>query len=185
MMIPLYGASPYLHLSSYFLQAGLKPSIGFLLEKAKAAGITAVGGVGITPGITNILARLGADRIENIEQIDVDFAAFRSIAHSPALLHVILWEFDPRTENRYCFENGKFIPNAPFSGERIMHFPEPIGTQATYYVPHGEPQTLSKNIGGVKRVYIRGCFPPRAMRLVRAIYDYGLYESKPVEFEGK
>ena len=121
-------------------------------KKAKAAGIAAVGGVGITPGITNILARLGADRIENIEQIDVDFAAFRSIAHSPALLHVILWEFDPRTENRYCFENGQLIPNAPFSGKRIMHFPEPIGTQATYYVPHGESQTLSKNIGGVKRV---------------------------------
>ena len=148
--------------------------------KAKAAGITAVGGVGITPGITNILARLGADRLDSIEQIDIDFAAFRSIAHSPALLHVILWEFDPRTNNRYCFENGKLVPNAPFSGERIVHFPKPIGTQATYYVPHGESQTLSKNIRGVKRVYIRGCFPPMAMRLVRAIYDYGLYKQKAV-----
>ncbi|MCX5825560.1 MAG: saccharopine dehydrogenase NADP-binding domain-containing protein, partial [Deltaproteobacteria bacterium] len=76
-------------------------------EKAKKVGITAAGGVGVTPGVTNILARLGADRLEKVHQIDVDFAAFRSIAHSPALLYVILWEFDPNTATRYAFENGK------------------------------------------------------------------------------
>jgi saccharopine dehydrogenase-like NADP-dependent oxidoreductase len=154
-------------------------------EKAKKAGISAVGGVGITPGITNILAKLGADRLEEVEQIDIDFAAFRSIAHSPALLHVILWEFDPNTKIRYCFENGKLIPNPPFSGERTVHFPDPIGIQTTYYVPHGESQTLSKSIEGVKRVYIRGTFPPRAMRLVRSLYDYGFYDSKPIFYQGK
>jgi saccharopine dehydrogenase-like NADP-dependent oxidoreductase len=153
--------------------------------KAKGAGISVVGGVGITPGITNILAKLGSDRLPQVEQIDIDFAAFRSIAHSPALLHVILWEFDPNTKIRYCFENGKLIPNPPFSGERTVHFPDPIGTQTTYYVPHGESQTLSKSIEGVKRVYIRGTFPPRAMRLVRGLYDYGFYESKPIFYQGK
>ena len=153
-------------------------------KAAQSANISVVGGVGITPGITNILARLGANRLDNVEKIDIDFAAFRSIAHSPGLLHVILWEFDPRTDNRYCYENGKLIPHPPFSGARSVHFPEPIGTQTTYYVPHGESQTLSKNIEGVKRVYIRGCFPPRAMGLVRALYDYGIYECESMEFEG-
>ena len=152
-------------------------------QDARSAGICVVGGVGITPGITNILAQLGTDRLDKVEQIDIDFAAFRSIAHSPGLLHVILWEFDPGTENRYFYKNGKLVPNPPFSGARTVHFPDPIGTQTTYYVPHGESQTLSKNIKGVKKVYIRGCFPPRAMSLVRAIYDYGLYESKPIDYE--
>jgi saccharopine dehydrogenase-like NADP-dependent oxidoreductase len=154
-------------------------------QDARSAGISVVGGVGITPGITNILAQLGADRLDKVERIDIDFAAFRSIAHSPGLLHVILWEFDPRTENRFCYDDGKLIPNPPFSGARTVHFPEPIGIQTTYYVPHGESQTLSKNIPGVKQVYIRGCFPPRAMGLVRMLYDYGFYESKPIQYEGK
>lgn len=152
---------------------------------ARSAGICVVGGVGITPGITNILAQLGADRLDKVEQIDIDFAAFRSIAHSPGLLHVILWEFDPRTQNRYFFKDGKLVPNPPFSGARTVQFPDPIGTQTTYYVPHGESQTLSKNIKGVKRVYIRGCFPPRAIGLVRALYDYGFYESEAIDYEGK
>jgi len=151
-------------------------------SQAGTAGITAVGGVGITPGITNILAQLGSERLSQVEQIDVDFAAFRSIAHSPALLHVILWEFDPQTQDRFSFENGRLIPNPPFSGQRIVHFPPPIGTQNTYYVPHGESQTLSKNIRGVKRVYVRGAFTPKAMRLVRALYDFGFYESKPIRY---
>jgi len=152
---------------------------------ARAAGICVVGGVGITPGITNILAKLGAERLDAVEQIDIDFAAFRSIAHSPGLLHVILWEFDPRTENRFYYQDGKLVPNPPFSGARRVQFPEPIGNQTTYYVPHGESQTLSKNIEGVKRVYIRGCFPPHAMGLVRFLHDYGLYESKPIDYENK
>lgn len=152
--------------------------------QAKAAGISVVGGVGITPGITNILARLGADRLDTVQQIDIDFAAFRSIAHSPGLLHVILWEFDPATKNRYSYENGELIANPPFSGARTVHFPDPIGTQTTYYVPHGESQTLSKNIPGVQNVYIRGCFPPRAMNLVRSLYDYGIYQSAPLGFAG-
>ena len=154
-------------------------------QDARSAGICVVGGVGITPGITNILAQLGTDRLDKVEQIDIDFAAFRSIAHSPGLLHVILWEFDPGTENRYFYKDGKLVPNPPFSGARTVHFPDPIGTQTTYYVPHGESQTLSKNIKGVKSVYIRGCFPPRAMSLVRALYDYGLYESKPIDYEDR
>jgi len=154
-------------------------------KSAKSAGITAIGGVGITPGVTNVLAKLGAERLSKVERIEVDFAAFRSIAHSPALLHVILWEFDPRTTTRYIFEKGKLKPQPPFSGERIVHFPEPIGTQRTYYVPHGESQTLSKNIRGVKKVYVRGAFPPRAMRLARALYEYGFFEAKPMRYQGK
>jgi lysine 6-dehydrogenase len=154
-------------------------------NEAQSAGISVVGGVGITPGITNILAQLGADRLETVERIDIDFAAFRSIAHSPGLLHVILWEFDPRTENRFYFDDGKLIPNPPFSGARTVHFPEPIGTQTTFYVPHGESQTLSKNIPGVKQVFIRGCFPPRAMGLVKMLYDYGIYDAQPIDYEDR
>jgi saccharopine dehydrogenase-like NADP-dependent oxidoreductase len=153
-------------------------------DEAQSAGISIVGGVGITPGITNILAQLGADRLETVERIDIDFAAFRSIAHSPGLLHVILWEFDPRTENRFYFDGGRLIPNPPFSGARSVDFPEPIGTQTTYYVPHGESQTLSKNIPGVNQVFIRGCFPPRAMGLVKMLYDYGIYDAQPIDYQG-
>jgi len=154
-------------------------------QEARSVGISVVGGVGITPGITNILAQLGADRLDKVERIDIDFAAFRSIAHSPGLLHVILWEFDPRTENRFYYDEGKLIPNPPFSGARTVQFPEPIGAQTTYFVPHGESQTLSKNIENVKQVYIRGCFPPRAMGLVRMLFDYGLYEAESIEYEGR
>ena len=79
-------------------------------QDARSAGVSVVGGVGITPGITNILAQLGAERLVRVERIDIDFAAFRSIAHSPGLLHVILWEFDPRTENRFFYDGGQLIP---------------------------------------------------------------------------
>jgi saccharopine dehydrogenase-like NADP-dependent oxidoreductase len=153
--------------------------------EAQKAGISIVGGVGMTPGLTNILAKLGSERLDTVESIDIDFAAFRGIAYSPGLLHVILWEFDPKTKDRSYYENGEFVDNPPFAGARVVHFPEPIGTQTTYYVPHGEPRTLSKNTPGVKRVCIRGCFPPEAMAMCRVMYAYGTFTKDPIEFEGR
>ena len=32
---------------------------------------------------------------------------------------------------------------------------------------------------------IRGCFPPRAMALVRALHDYGIYTAGPAEYDGQ
>lgn len=165
----------------------ISPSLETLAldSEAKRVGISCVGGVGMTPGVTNLLAQLGVEWLDSVEQIDIDFAAFRPAAHSPALLHVLLWEFSPRTKHRYCYEDGKLIDNPPFSGARIVNFPKPIGEQTTYFVPHGESVTLSKNVKGVKRVYIRGCFPPEAMRLVHVCHDFGIFTAEAMEFEGK
>jgi saccharopine dehydrogenase-like NADP-dependent oxidoreductase len=44
---------------------------------AKDKGMVFIPGVGATPGITNAMARYAADRMDEVEDIQINFAAFR------------------------------------------------------------------------------------------------------------
>ena len=151
--------------------------------EAGRAGITYVAGCGATPGITNMMARRAAEHLDSVEEISVNFAVFRGFALSPALIHTTLWEFDPAIKERAYFEDGVFHSVPPFSGERTVDFPQPIGSQPVFFVPHGETHTLPKNLKA-KRVFTRGCFPPKIMKFLRAILDYGFYRTEPIQIDG-
>ena len=149
-------------------------------KQARQARITYVAGCGATPGITNMLALRGVEQLDDIEQININFAAFRSFGLSPALIHTTLWEFDPEIKERAFFAEGKFHSVPPFSGKRDVQFPDPIGSQSVFFVPHGETRTLPRTLKA-KSVYTRGCFPPRVMRFLRVILEYGFYRTKQIK----
>lgn len=161
------------------------PEIFTFQEEAKRAGIAHVIGCGATPGVTNMMAKHGADRMDQVEEINISFAALRSFALSPALVHTILWEFDPDLEYRAYYKEGQFYPVPPFSGEKTIEFPDPIGARKVYFVPHGETRTLSKNIEGIKTVQVRGTFTPKAMSLLKSLLEYDFYSQEPIKIEGK
>jgi len=153
-------------------------------EEARKAGITYVMGCGATPGITNILARRGADLLDRTDEVQISWAAFRCMAPAPGLVHTTFWEFDPTIDDRVCYENGKYRKVPPFSGERTVEFAKPIGVQKVYYVPHPEPQTIPKAIS-LKRMSIRGTWPAETMRLLRFMNSFGLYRRETMEIKGQ
>jgi len=155
-------------------------------EEARRKGITFIPGVGATPGVTNIMAAQGVSRMDAVEEIQINFAAFRCLAPAPGLLTTTIWEFHPEQEERAYYEDGQFYPVPPFAGEKTVAFPEPIGEQKVYFVPHDETYTLSASYRdkGLRRVSVRGCFPPHVMRLMRAMLEAGLFGSGPVEVLG-
>ncbi len=151
--------------------------------QARQAKVTYLAGCGATPGVTNMMALLGAQGLETVEEIQVNFAAFRGFGISPALIHTTLWEFDPEIKERAYYQNGSYHPVSPFSGGKFVDFPEPIGRQTVYIVPHGETRTLPASLKA-RRVFTRGCFPPRIMRFLRIILEYGFYSTKPIQING-
>jgi saccharopine dehydrogenase-like NADP-dependent oxidoreductase len=150
---------------------------------AREKGIVFIPGVGATPGITNVMARRAADQLDEVDDIQISFAAFRCPAPAPGLLITFLWEFHPNTEERLYYQNGEFIWTSPFEGLKTVDFPGPIGPQEVCYIPHPETRTMPKSLGA-KSVSVRGCFPPHAMRLVRSMLESGLYSEEPIVVKG-
>jgi saccharopine dehydrogenase-like NADP-dependent oxidoreductase len=151
--------------------------------EAQEKDILFIPGVGATPGITNVMARSGADQMDQVDEVQINFAAFRSPAPAPGLLITFLWEFHPKTESRTYYKDGEFIWVGPFEGLQMVNFPGQIGEQEVCYIPHPETQTMPKSLGA-KAVSVKGCFPPHAMRLAKAMLESGLYSEEPITVKG-
>jgi len=152
-------------------------------ETAKDKDMVFIPGVGATPGITNAMAKRAANQMDEVDDIQINFAAFRSPAPAPGLLITFLWEFHPDTESRVYYEDGEFIWVGPFEGLKMVNFPGPIGEQEVCYIPHPETQTMPKSLGA-KKVSVQGCFPPHAMRIGKVMLDWGLYSDEKVSIQG-
>jgi len=155
-----------------------------LNHEAQAAGVTIVLGCGATPGVTNILARRGADDLDTVDAIHIAFASHRSIAPSPGLLDTILDEFSPEA-SRFYYEEGRLVEVQPFDGAQLVTFQPPVGTQEVYFVPHSETHTMPRFIGkGLRRVDVRGAWRPETMQALRLFLNYRLITSDSVQVNG-
>jgi lysine 6-dehydrogenase len=168
---------PGVDLSSDDPQFQLSPMAG---EKS----ILFIPGCGATPGITNLMARRGIERLDYVDEIHIYFAAFRCLAPAPGLLTTTLYEFMPIRPDRCYYETGKYIEAPAMSGAKTVRFHDQIGEQTVVFVPHDETWTLSESVPGIKRVDVRGCFSPQVMSLMRGMLDAGLFGEEEVEIEG-
>jgi lysine 6-dehydrogenase len=151
---------------------------------AKEKDIIFIPGMGATPGTTNVMARRAVDHLDEVHEIQINFAAFRCPAPAPGLLVTFLWEFSPHIdEERTYYKDGQFHSVGPFEGIKTVNFPGPIGEQEVCYIPHSETSTMPKSLGA-KAVSVRGCFPPHAIRLAKTMLEWGLYSQEPITVKG-
>jgi saccharopine dehydrogenase-like NADP-dependent oxidoreductase len=150
---------------------------------AKDKDLVYIPGVGATPGITNAMVKHAANQMDQVDEIQINFAAFRCPAPAPGLLVTFLWEFDPRTETRFFYENGEYHPVGPFEGLKTVDYGGEIGVQEVCYIPHPETRTMPKSLGA-RKVSVHGCFPPQAMKLAKTLLEWGLFDEEPFTYKG-
>jgi lysine 6-dehydrogenase len=152
-------------------------------QAAQEKGMVFVPGVGATPGVTNMMAKKGAAEMDTVDEIQINFAAFRCPAPAPGLLITFLWEFHPKTEERTYYRDGEFHWVGPFADLKKVDFGGQIGEQEVCIIPHPETRTMPKSLGA-SRVSVHGCFPPRAMNLAKTLLEWGLYSEEPFQYKG-
>lgn len=113
-------------------------------ERFKAAGVTAVTGVGADPGMSNVICRAVADELDEIEKINLYWAAEFVGPENPVLVppysvSTVLAEYaHPSTQ----FLGGKHVTCAPMDGVEVIDLPEPWGRCEFMYSPHSEQLTV-------------------------------------------
>jgi saccharopine dehydrogenase-like NADP-dependent oxidoreductase len=160
----------------------ISPDLLALHDRAQAAGAVYVSGCGSSSGLTNMMAKHGSRGMTAIESIDISFASFRAISLSPASVDGVFWEFGPYITRGY-YADGAYHQVELWSGARCVAFPEPIGPQTVYIAPQSETHTLPRTLGA-QQVIVRGCFTPKAMRLMQSLTEYGVFEPEPVTISG-
>ncbi|MCF7890193.1 saccharopine dehydrogenase NADP-binding domain-containing protein [Candidatus Bipolaricaulota bacterium] len=161
-----------------------------LSPEFERAGITAINGMGSAPGIVNIMARYGVDRLDTAEYIRirdgiVSYTDTEAPVKAPYALDTLLDEF---TKPAQVFEGGEFkeLPPFPFSEPEEVQFPEPVGTQPSYPTLHTEVYTLPKTFGdkGIQEVNFKLALPSVFKEKLKLLVQLGFGEEEPIRVGG-
>lgn len=116
-------------------------------DACKAAGVTAVLGIGFDPGVVNAYARLAKD--EFFDRIDaIDIIDTNAGSHG----RYFATNFDPEINFRefistvWSWQNGKWTANQMFEVRKDWTLPA-VGAQTTYLTGHDELHSLSSTLG--------------------------------------
>ncbi|MBV9231639.1 MAG: saccharopine dehydrogenase NADP-binding domain-containing protein, partial [Chloroflexi bacterium] len=159
-----------------------------LHAQAEVAGITAIVGMGGTPGVTNILARAAVDKLDSVESIKVQLGCSDATPSTaplvaPYSIRTILDEF---TKEPQVFQDGIWHPQKPLTGQEEMLFPQPVGQATAVYSLHSECATfpVSFRAKGIRHVSFKIAFPSDFMTKLKFLVDLGFGSDEPISVQG-
>jgi saccharopine dehydrogenase-like NADP-dependent oxidoreductase len=113
-------------------------------QQWKSSGATAIIGLGSDPGLSNIICRAVADRLDRIDRINLYWAATKLGPESPVLvppysLSTVLAEYANPSQQ---FLDGRLQEVPALAGTETIDLPEPWGPTTFIHSQHSEPLTV-------------------------------------------
>jgi saccharopine dehydrogenase-like NADP-dependent oxidoreductase len=160
-----YANAEQLSLNSEFVNEGLKAIIN----------------LGVSPGLTNLMAKWCSEVLDEVEVIKV-----RLVEDQIPYWRVWSWSPHLTIEHFSCppivYENGRFKIEKPLSGMEEYEFPNPIGRKRTYLIYGDELATLPKYIK-LKRIDLKS--GGSEIEFVKGLYDLGLFSNDEIRVDRK
>ncbi len=154
-------------------------------DRFRDAGVTGVTCMGGSPGITNLLAVLGARELDAVHAVHVRLGSFDPSVDGlplpiPYSLDTILDEFSLPA---MAYRDGEFIEVEPLGEPDDVDFPAPIGRRTAVTTLHSEVATFpeSKQLKGVRDVTFKIAFEPGLVERFKLLAAIGLASTEPVD----
>jgi hypothetical protein len=129
-------------------------------ERARSAGVTAVVGMGSSPGTTNILIRAAVDLLGPVDSVDISWSVDLADLSDAAIRHFWhcfnLVERDGRTHP---------VPDWGTLDRKTVDFPGTVGRQVVARLAHPEPITIPQFLPVVGSTNFGAITPVDAMQV--------------------
>src|SRR5438094_8803664 len=137
--------------------------------------ITAIVSMGSDPGISNVMARVAADRFSDIDRILIRKAATGEKATDGFPLYSREVFISAALANPVVWDRQEFRQQEPASGDELYEFPPPIGKRRVHWFWHEEVLTLPTQLGKpVGWVDYKHDINPELVRAIHAFDALGL-----------
>ena len=150
-------------------------------QKFKSAGLSALINTGSAPGLVNVIARNAADKLDDLESIDIYVYdgiwtnRFIPFWWSPETA------FGDMAAEPIKYENGEYKRVPPFNNPEMIDF-KGLGPRRMVDHEHEEPVTFGLFFKGLKRANFKYGGP--ACNLAESFYKMGLLGTEPVDVKG-
>ena len=159
-----------------------------LQDKWKKRGISAILGMGVDPGLSNIFAKYISNKLDVVKEIrirDGDTSYTKeyilAVLYSPSVfLDEVLYY------PAIVYRRGKFYLEPPLSGEEVYKFPNPVGRLSVYGVSHEEVETLPHYLNKeVEYVDFKLSFSKEVIQILFALDRMGLTKKTEIKMGGR
>lgn len=131
-------------------------------EAARANGVTILSGCGASPGLTDLLVKLASDELDEVEEVEVSFAASSADGGGTATDLHFLAMLDRAARDGADPGGGSRAPHP-------VYFPDPVGWIETFPCGHPEEMTVAASHPGLVAFrYQIGLAEKAVMDVVRA-----------------
>jgi saccharopine dehydrogenase-like NADP-dependent oxidoreductase len=146
------------------------------------AGVTALLGMGSTPGITNVMAGVLTRGLDAVEEVHVRVGCVDRGASGPLpvpyALDTVLDEFSLEP---MVFRDGRAQAVAPMSGRETIDFPEPVGRVEAIATLHSEVAMFPRSFPGLREASFKVAFEPAFVEKVRFLVELGFASRKQLD----
>jgi len=145
-----------------------------LHEEFLRHGVTAILGMGSTPGITNVMAGALVQLMDCVDEIHVRVACHDESATGllpiPYSLDTILDEF---ALEPIVFREGQPATVPVLSGSEIIEFPSPVGQAEAFHTLHSEVAMFPRSFTGLREASFKIAFPQAFNEKMRFLVGLG------------
>ncbi|MBL8561791.1 MAG: saccharopine dehydrogenase family protein [Gemmobacter sp.] len=148
-------------------------------DRCKAAGVTAILGIGFDPGVVNAWARVAEGMLDKITSIDI--VDINAGSHGKWFAT----NFDPEINFReftgtvYSWQQGAWQENSMFEVGQVWNLPV-VGDQKAYLTGHDEVHSLSNRYKDADVRFWMG-FGDHYINVFTVLKNLGLLSEKPVK----
>lgn len=152
------------------------------------AGLTAVLGMGSTPGTMNVMAGYAAGKLDTVKEAHAicgcgDFTRTNAVIGIPYSLLTVMEE---HTLEPWILKNGELMPVPAGSGEEMIAFSEPIGLAMARYCIHSEPAQFARSFKdkGIKEATFKLSLPKEFEDRIKFLADVGFGTEEKIVVDG-
>lgn len=145
-------------------------------ERARGAGVTVLIDCGVVPGLSGLLVRHAADRLDQTERVAIRFAWNYNREYPAAIQHFLRINSGRGLQ----LVDGRQVRMGPFEGREEVGFQEPVGRTGVYFTGIPDPVAIARFVPGVREATAKGAFyQPEANRLLEDMVRWGFTAYEP------
>jgi saccharopine dehydrogenase-like NADP-dependent oxidoreductase len=144
-------------------------------DLARRKDLTFVINCGWTPGIMNMLAKKGAEQMDKVEEIRLNWV--QDLEEEIGLAPIMHWGHIT-AGSVITYRDGRWIEVPGLSEREEVSFPDPVGVVPLYHTGHPETITLPRYIDARNVSLKGGLVPPELVTLTKIVEAMRLAQTK-------
>ena len=155
--------------------------------KAKAKDVTIIPDCGLAPGMVNILAQYGIDRLDDVKAVRI-FVGGLPQNPEPPLNYQIVYSLegvlDYYTTLSWVVRDGKPVQVKALSERVPVQFPKPVGELEAFHTAGGLSTMAWRYEGKIPTMEYKTLRYPGHAALMEVVREMGLLSLEPVDVKG-